>query len=149
MTSTDIRATVKAALGDVDALRRRLSDLLSDLEGTEAVQIPRQGRWTKPDVEALWEKVHHLPGVCALFEVTAEHPNEAVKFTAVLARSGLDEVQQRNEHARMSRVTSELFGEKRWPIENWQGSTDATSGRAEMLYRMGATVAAWWEDIAR
>jgi hypothetical protein len=63
-----------------------------------------------------------------------------IRFTDLIARSGLDPQQQRNEHGRLSRVATDLFGEKRWPIENWQG-------RAEMLYRMGGTVAAWWRKI--
>ena len=145
-----LRSSVTAALEDLDSVRSRLVDLLADMDrSADSIQVPRQGRWTREMVATLWENVRHLNGVRALFEVTAENPNTAVTFTDVLARSGLSEQQQRNEHSRLSRVAAELFGEKRWPIENWQGSTPRSGGKAEMLYRMSGTVAAWWIELTR
>lgn len=82
----------------------------------------------------------------ALFGETAAHPGETVTFTAVTERSALSSAQQRNEHARMSRIAAGIFGKKRWPIENWQGPIGGT-GHSEMIYRMDPTVAAWWEEI--
>lgn len=90
-------------------------------------------------------------GICpefALFEACASRPDEMVRYRDVLAASGLDAVQQKNEHARLSRITGELFGDKRWPIENWQGSPVEAGGPAEMVYRMPATIASWWREIA-
>jgi hypothetical protein len=42
----------------------------------------------------------------------------------------------------MSRIAAELFGGKRWPIENWQGSA------GEVIYGMTDDIAAWWREIA-
>jgi hypothetical protein len=148
MSASTLRPTIIAAIKDAETLHKRLTDILADLDGTDVIQVPRQGRWTKSEFEALWERVNHLPGVRALFEITAEHPNDAVTFSAVVERSGLEDTQQRNEHARLSTVTTQLFDKKRWPIEYWQGSPDADTGKAQMLYRMGGTVAGWWREIA-
>jgi hypothetical protein len=140
-----IRPTLVEAITDLDTLGNRLKAILADIDGAVAsIQIPRQGRWTPEMLAALWPKVSHLDGVCALFEITAERPNETVTFTELVARSGLSDQQQRNEHARLSRVSADLFGQKTWPIENWQGNAPADGGKAETIYRMGSTVAAWW-----
>jgi len=72
-----------------------------------------------------------------------------LSYTELLARSGRSEQQQRNEHAALSVVTRELFGEKRWPVENWQQGSPNTEGRAEMLYRMPPTIAEWFRAIPR
>ncbi|MFE2729475.1 hypothetical protein [Kitasatospora sp. NPDC059327] len=142
------RAAVVSALSDVEAMHRKLTALLGNIDGTAtAVDIPRQGQWTVQQVAVLWRRAKHLPGVRALFETTAAHAGEKVTFSQILAVSGLDELQQRSEHARLSRLASDLFGEKRWPIENWQGSPDSTSGKAEMVYRMPLPIAAWWRGL--
>ncbi len=149
MDQGDVRSAVVAALADAGALQKRLAGLLADIDGTaSSVLIPRQGRWTEEEVQLLWGEVKHLAGVRALFEVTAERPGETVTFTELIQRSGLDERQQRNEHARLSRVAAELFGAKRWPVENWQGGHDSEKGKAEMIYRMDTVVAEWWRALA-
>lgn len=153
MTDTQLTqqaATLSAidqALHDLDGVRGRLTALRDDIEGADAINIPRQGRWTETMFVQLWERVNHLPGVRALFELTGSSPGTAFTFTEVLVRSGLDERQQGNEHARMSRVSSELFGSKTWPIENWQGPPTAQGGKDEMRYRMPMTVGTWWRHV--
>ena len=143
-----LRAAVVGALADVEAVKTKLTGLLDDIDGTAfSVNIPRQGLWTREQVGLLWGRIRHLTGVRALFEVTVERAGVTVTFTEVLERSGLNERQQRNEHARLSRVAAELFGEKRWPIENWQGSYNDDSGKSEMLYRMDPQVADWWRSL--
>ncbi|WP_030845101.1 hypothetical protein [Streptomyces sp. NRRL F-4474] len=150
MEHATMRAAVVAALVDAEALRDKLNGLLANIDGTEtAIDLGRQGLWTKAQVSLLWSRVDHLPGVRALFEVTAERPDEKITFTEVLQRSGLPERQQSNEHAALSRISGQLFKEKRWPIENSQGGSDSTTGKAEMLYWMDSRVAAWWRDIAK
>lgn len=132
MNDTEMRARVNAILTETDALRRSLDAQLSDLDG-QYVQVPSSGRWTKPMVAQLWDASQHLPGVRALFKVTAARPNETVLFDDVLARSGLTPKQQGNEHA--SRLAFELFETTFWPIQTWQGSGSGGS-RAQMNYRM-------------
>ena len=148
MDVAQLRSTITDALRSNQASAQRLEHALAVLDGAEAVQIPRQGAWRRGMLEELWPRVRHLPGVRALFEVCASRAGQTVRYSDVLAVSGLDAVQQKNEHARLSRITGELFGDKRWPIENWQGSPVAPGGPAEMVYRMPATVAAWWHEIA-
>ena len=148
MGTNQLRAALVEAIAASEAQTARFRLILDGLDGEEAVQVPRQGRWTKTTLAQLWTQVQHLPGIDALFEVAASHPNEVITYTDVLEASRLSEMQQRNEHARMSRIAADLFGEKRWPIENWQGGVDSTAGgKAEMRYRMGATVAGWWREI--
>lgn len=150
MDLATLRAAVVSALADLESLNTKLNGLLAEIDGTDTtVDLGRQGLWTKAQVELLWRKVNHLPGVRALFEVTAERPDEKVAFTEVLQRSGLPERQQSNEHAALSRISAQLFKEKRWPIENTQGGSDAATGKAEMLYWMDARVAAWWREVSR
>jgi len=146
MSVSMIRTGLQSCINDLDTARARAVALLEDLDGSDAMEVPRQGRWTKAPLSQLWDKVRHLPGIVALFAETAAHPGEAVTFSAVTAHSGLSSMQQRNEHARMSRVTAEIFGTKRWPIENWQGPAGPT-GHSEMLYRMDPAIAEWWKDL--
>lgn len=143
MDTHEVRAEVVIIRQTVETLHTSLTLLLDDLDGSDAVQVPRQGRWTRTMLRQLWPRVSHLQGVRALFAVTAAAQNQPVTFTDVLKRSGLTEQQQRNEHARMTRVARELFGSKTWPIEAWQGPSQA-GGPAEMIYRMGSTVARWY-----
>jgi len=146
MEADEIRAALVEGLASLELAQRRFTELLAELDGLVGIQVPRQGRWTPAMVDQLWASVAHLPGVRALFEVTADHPNQAVSFGQVLARSGLTPLQQRNEHAVFSRTAARLFGEKRWPIENWQ-SGPGVEGKTSVLYRMGGTVATWWHEI--
>ncbi|MFF4829389.1 hypothetical protein ACFY20_42100 [Streptomyces sp. NPDC001312] len=149
MDRATLRAAVVSALADVESLNAKLNGLLAEIDGTDtAVDLGRQGLWTKAQVELLWSRVNHLPGVRALFEVTAERPDEKVAFSEILLRSGLPERQQSNEHAALSRISAQLFKEKRWPVENSQGSSDGATGKTEMLYWMNGRVAAWWRDIS-
>ncbi|WP_328561012.1 hypothetical protein [Streptomyces coelicoflavus] len=149
MDLATLRAAVVSALADLESLNTKLNGLLAEIDGTDtAVDLGRQGLWTKAQVELLWRKSNHLPGVRALFEVTAERPDEKIAFTEVLQRSGLPERQQSNEHAALSRISAQLFKEKRWPIENTQGSSDTATGKAEMLYWMDGRVAAWWREVS-
>ncbi|MFF4960208.1 hypothetical protein ACFY2Z_24655 [Streptomyces sp. NPDC001222] len=150
MDHATLRTTVVAALAEADSLREKLNGLLAEIDGTEsAIDLGRQGLWTKAQVALLWDKANHLPGVRALFEATAERPGEKVTFTEILERSKLPGRQQSNEHAALSRISAQLFKEKRWPIENTQGSSDSATGKAEMLYWMDSRVAAWWREITK
>ncbi|MFF2790190.1 hypothetical protein ACFVT6_26130 [Streptomyces sp. NPDC058049] len=149
MDHPTMRAAVVAALADVESLHAKLNGLLAGIDGTDVVDLGRQGLWTKAQVTLLWDRVNHLPGVRALFEATAERPDEKITFTEILQRSGLQERQQSNEHAALSRISTQLFKEKRWPIENSQGVSDGTTGKAEMLYWMDSRIAEWWRDGVR
>jgi hypothetical protein len=137
-----VRTAVVQAIADAKSLVDRLEGALAMIDGEETVDLGRQGTWTKGEVATLWGKCKHLPGVRALFEITASRVGERVTFSELIAHSGLDAKQQSNEHARMSRIAADLFGGKRWPIENWQGSA------GEMIYRMTAEIAVWWREIA-
>ena len=149
MNVSEVRAALMEAVETADALGRRFNELLAQLDGGETVQVPRQGVWTREMVHRLWREVEHLPGVRALFELTAQRANQPVRFSELVEHSGLPAKQQSNEHARLSRVSTDLFGQKKWPIQNWQGPPAASGQPAEMVYRMGGTVAAWWREIAK
>lgn len=148
MDASQLRAAVTHAIADLEVMKQRFGHLLAQLDGA-AVQVRRQGLWTRPMLEQLWSAVRHLDGIRALFELTAATPGQPITFSRVIARSGLAERRQRNEHARMSRVSAELFGATRWPIEAWQGPPHGPEGKAEMLYLMDETVAIWWRAIQR
>ncbi|MFF4547431.1 hypothetical protein ACFY1J_24915 [Streptomyces sp. NPDC001406] len=150
MDQGTLRSAVVAALADLESSKTKLMGVLAQIDGTDtAIDLGRQGLWTKAQIALLWSKVNHLPGVRALFEATAERPDEKLTFSEILQRSGLPERQQSNEHAALSRISAQLFNEKRWPIENSQGGTDSATGKAEMLYWMDSRVAAWWRDITQ
>lgn len=143
--SPDSRDVLVQALAAARALVSNLESGLAALDG-EAVDVPRQGRWTRPMLAQLWSEARHLPGVRALFATTAASAGEPVPYADVLAASGLDEMQQRNEHARLSRICGEMFGTSRGPIESWQGPPRVDGAR--MIYRMHTTIAAWWRELA-
>lgn len=128
-------------LGEIEAIAQELRGLIAAPAAT--IQVPRQGPWRRDMLEELWPQVRHLKGVVSLFALTAANAPDAVTYHEVLEASGLSDRQQGNEHARLSRVTRELFGRKTWPIQNWQDHRDGV-----MRYRMGATVADWWHTLA-
>jgi hypothetical protein len=143
-----LRTELLAAQKEIRMLDQRLTRTLATLEGGfEVVQVPGEGAWTPAMLAQLWAAVNHLPGVVALFELTSSRPNEVFTFTELLEYSKLDPQQQSNEHARLSRLSRQLFGQKTWPIQNWQGSDKADGTRGQMQYRMGGSVAAWWAHL--
>lgn len=135
-----------AVLRRIDAMEQLLQDLRNDVltddsPEEESVEIPRQGKWRRSMLAGLRPHIEHLPGVIALFDLTAERAPQQVTYADVIARSGLSDRAQRNDHARLSWVTKELFGAKTWPLE-WQ-----QAGDGEMRYRMPASVARWWREV--
>ncbi|MDQ6947253.1 MAG: hypothetical protein M3256_13520 [Actinomycetota bacterium] len=130
------------ALMTIATIRDQLNLLESQLIDDDTwIQVPRQGPWRRAMLHQLWPGVSHLPGVQALFATTSSAPNGVVAFSEIVRASGLEPRQQANEHARLSRVTHDLFKRKTWPIENWQHAD------GEMRYRMGATIAGWWREL--
>ena len=134
-----------AVLRRIDAMEQLLRDLRNDVLADdsfdeESVEIPRQGTWQRSKLATLRPRIEHLPGVIALFDITSERAPQQVTYADVIARSGLTDRAQRNDHARLSWVTKELFGAKTWPLE-WQQAADG-----EMRYRMPAAVARWWRE---
>lgn len=137
-----------AVLRRIDAMKQLLEDLRADVltaeeaEGMEdVVEIPRQGTWSLRMVEDLYPHVEHRPGIMALLDLTATRSPHDVAYRDVLVRSGLTDREQRNDHARLSWISSRLLGKKTWPIECQQASD------GEMRYRMPAKVAAWWHTV--
>lgn len=141
-----IRTALSDAVADLEGLRRRLGRLQELLDGNEVVDLGPLGLWTKTDAFRLWDRSTHLSGVRAHFQVLAEKAAEWVGFSDVTERSGLSGQQQMTENARLSRVSRDLFAEKRLPFESRQGTHPVTR-REEMLYRMPADIAAWWFDF--
>ena len=135
-------ATVRKALDNIraelDAIERALDD------DRPPMQVPGQGQWRFSMLETLLQHVEHLPGVMHMLDLAAERSPDAITIDEVRAASRLDRRQQANEHARLSRVTKELFGKTTWPVQAWQEARDG-----KMHYRMGTTVAEWWHELRR
>lgn len=106
----------------------------------DSVEVPGQSLWRPSMIEQLRPIIMHLKGVVALLDATSENPETAVTYQQVLSRSGLSDTQQRNEHARLTRISLELFGVRTWPIEAWQDASDGV-----MRYRASGLVAKWWQ----
>jgi hypothetical protein len=121
------------------ALRRLREDLLST---DESVDVLGQGAWRRSMLIALYPHLSNSPGVLALLDEAADHPEEVVSYVAVRNRSGLTDQEQRNEHASLSRLTSRVLGRKIWPLSAWQDPADGI-----MCYRMSSVVAKWWTEL--
>jgi hypothetical protein len=135
-----------SVLRRIDAMEQLLRDLRADVlagdePSTEVVDVGRQGSWHFRNLEDLYPSIEHLAGVTALFDLAAERSPEIVTFREVLARSGLSEREQSNDHMRLSWATKRLLGKKRWPVDNWQAAD------GEMHYRMPTQIAQWWQTI--
>jgi hypothetical protein len=140
---------VHTVLRRIDAMEQLLHDLRADVLKTEATteeiaQVPGQGAWRRQMLVDLLPQVEHLRGVVTLLDLTAEKAPEAVAYQDVLERSGLSEQQQRNEHARLTKLATALFGRRTWPVQAWQQASDGV-----MRYRMPTKVAEWWTDVRR
>jgi hypothetical protein len=120
-------------------LRRLREDLLST---DESVDVLGQGAWRRSMLTALYPHLSNSPGVLALLDEAADHPEEVVSYVAVRNRSGLTDQEQRNEHASLSRLTSRVLGRKIWPLSAWQDPADGI-----MRYRMSSVVAKWWTEL--
>lgn len=131
----------------IDALEQMIRDLRNDVladdeSDAETVDVGRQGTWSLHNLQDLYPSIEHLTGVTALLDLAAERSPEIVTFQGVLARSGLTEREQSSDHSRLSWATKRLFdGEKRWPVDNWQGVD------GEMHYRMPTLIAQWWRAL--
>lgn len=125
-----------------DQLEALAAQIRASAAPTQLVSVPRgNGDWSKDDLAWLHREIQHLPGALVLLDVTAEHPDEEVVYDKVVERAGTSSRQVANELARMSRLTTNRFGSKQWPLEAWQ----ASSGK--MHYRMPSAIADWWRSI--
>jgi hypothetical protein len=110
-----------------------------------AVQVQGQGKtpWTRRQLADFKDAVARLTGATAVLSFAAQHPDEVVKYTDILsANPELDPKKVRAELGAMTKVAGKLIGEKKWPLQAWQDSTDGV-----MRYRMPAAIAAWWRDV--
>jgi len=79
-----IRETLNGMLSQAEDLANALRTLRDELDD-DAVQVPRQGRWTRLMLAQTWDRVHELPGIRALFEMTASRPGQVVTATVLPA----------------------------------------------------------------
>jgi hypothetical protein len=131
--------TVRGMLVDAE---RRLAQL-TDLIDAEGMIVPRQGLWTRAQLDQIRSVVSDNPGLSALFDLLSQRPDQRLTFSQVLEYAGRSDSEMRSDLRQLSRATSRMFGSKTWPFEADQGPI-APSGRAEMLYRMSSTIAGWW-----
>jgi hypothetical protein len=134
-----------AVLRRIDAIEQMLRDLRTDVMtedsgAEEAVEVPGQGTWRRSMLADLRPDLQHLRGVVALLDLAAERAPQQVTYKEVLARSGLSDREQRNDHTRLSWATKRRWGAKTWPVE-WQQAADG-----EMRYRMPDDIARWWRE---
>lgn len=140
MTEPVVRSALADVLADLDRLRHKVQGLIDDIDGAQdVVYVPKQGRWTREMFATVCGRLADLEGVQALLDVGCENPGQVIGYHQVRQRSGLKEMDQRNAHGRLSRVSRELF-DVGWPIEGWQASD-------EMKYRMSPVVAMWWKEM--
>jgi hypothetical protein len=105
----------------------------------ETVYVPNQGEWTRDMVARLKEAITY-PAAVTLLDMAAEQPDEEIKFTEVVARSGVPARQVAAELGAMSKLSRKLFdGRKIWPLRWWQDATDNIT-----RYVMQRRVAEWW-----
>lgn len=151
MSNAALMSTVASALEKLGAVQAELEAVMAQMD-SEPFKVAGQGVYTKHTLKEQWDRTKHLPGVQALFEVTASKAGEWVAFSDLLARSGLSPVQQRNEHARLTAVGVQIFGERRWPIEYWTRKSEGRSTwgeeqKTERHYRMDLIIVRWWFEI--
>lgn len=107
----------------------------------ETIYVPNQGEWTRDMVARLKETLSY-PAAVVLLDMAAERPDEEIKFTEVVARSGLPARQVAAELGAMSKLSRKLFdGRKIWPLRWWQDATDNIT-----RYVMHRRVAEWWRS---
>lgn len=144
-------STVESVLEKLEAATAELQTAMEQLD-SYPIEVAGQGVYTKRTLKHHWDRAKHLPGIHALFELTASRAGEWVPFADVVQESGLAPVQQRNEHSRMTAVSVKLFGEPRWPIEWWtrrvqDRNTWGVAQNTERHYRMDPAIARWWYEI--
>lgn len=104
--------------------------------------------WT--DVHSCKElrrEIHH-PGILALLDLTAEHPNELVPYKDVVAASGRAEDEVRAGLSALTKAIKRLYkvskDQAKWPVEvHW-----AAGGEKRMYYLMRPEVARAWTQSA-
>lgn len=109
----------------------------------EAVDVPRQARWTRRMIEQLKKAVTRYPGAFAVLDAAAALPDEPVRLDTVAQDSGIPVRQIAAELGAMSKLARRLFGGRKiWPMEVWQGPDNISR------YRMPRRVAEWWRESA-
>jgi hypothetical protein len=66
-----------------------------------------------------------------------------VSYDDIKRRSGLNDRQQRNDHAALTRTVTKVFGRRTWPV-SWRQTSDGTT-----QYWMPTRMAAWWQQLRK
>lgn len=110
----------------------------------ESCYVKGQGQtpWTEKQVIQFKAAIAHLAGATAVVDFVAASPDEVVSYERFLKdNSDLDPNRVRGELSAMTKLSGRAIGEKKWPMEAWQDSSDGV-----MRYRMPAVVADWWKQ---
>jgi hypothetical protein len=136
-----------ASLGEalVVVVRKALSfasdaDVGTEVNG-EKIFVQGQGEWTAEMVRRLKQALTY-PAAMTMLDMVAERPDQEVKFTEVVDRSGLSARQVASELGAMSKLSRKLFGGRKiWPVRWWQDASDNIT-----RYVMQRRIAEWWRS---
>ncbi len=125
----------------VEVPRALLEQLVSYLgaDREEGVEVPGNGRWTRPMVVRLRSELDNYRGALALVDLAAERAGSLVTLDEVEARCGLARTRIRSDLAAMTKAVRRLFAVKAWPLRAMQTSRG-------MNYLMDARIAEWWRS---
>lgn len=124
------------------ALWEALYPHYSDSNGGEvSIKVPGQGDWTKAELRRFQAEVKPYKGAMAMLYLTAERKDEEVRYFEVVERAGVPERQVRSDLGAMTKISTIMFGQRKWPVRAWQASDDGI-----MTYVMPAEIADWWSE---
>ena len=106
----------------------------------EVVKVPGEGDWTKAELERFKAEVKPYKGAMGMLQLTARRAGQEVRYPEVVTDAGVPERQVRSDLGAMTKITTIMFGSRRWPVRNWQASDGI------MTYVMPDEIAKWWLD---
>lgn len=104
----------------------------------EVVKVAGQGDWTKSELKRFKAEVAPYKGAVGMLNLTARRAGQEVRYGEVLKDAGVPDRQARSDLGAMTKITTIMFGERRWPVRNWQASDGI------MTYVMPDEIAKWW-----
>lgn len=131
--------TLDEALGK--ALFEALAPHFVAEEGEAVVKVAGEGNWTRSDLVRLKREVTPYKGAMGLLDLTARRADQEVRYTEVKGDLGLPDMQIRSDLGAMTKITTIMFGSRRWPVRNWQASDGI------MTYMMPGEIAEWWRSL--
>ena len=122
----------------------------SERSDTAAVEVPRNGYWSRDDIERLYRSFQNHRGRKVISLIAERSLNDDLAYYGELMKhAGLSEYELRSQFSWFSKKGKALKGTQKgcWPMTVTDAGSDAEKG-TRYAYRMHPQIARWWLDVS-